>query len=186
VIRKHSLFILGLIALCALAPVASAQAPFSIRVQLPQTTSILADGGTLALQADALSVPVAATLTVSYTGTNPSFLINAVDLTGATDFSLSGAPDTSQGALTMARTQTLVLGVRYAPRSSVKAAGKIGIAYSVVTAAGTSVGTLTLNLTGVAPEFTFSYIAQGGNPIQVGPGGTMTMALSPTRAAAPA
>jgi len=174
VTRYHSLFILGLIALCTLAPVASAQAPFSIRVQLQQTTSVLADGGTLALQADALSVPVAATLTVSYTGANPTFLVNAVDLTGATDFSMSGAPDLSQGALTYARTQTLVLGVRYAPRSSLKATGKISIAYSI----GTAVGTATLNLTGVAPEFTFSYIAQGGNPIQVGPGDTMTMALT--------
>ncbi|MCX6635405.1 MAG: choice-of-anchor D domain-containing protein [Acidobacteria bacterium] len=176
--RYHSLFILGLIALCALAPVALAQAPFSIGVQLPQTTSILADGGTLALQADALSVPVAATLTVSYTGANQTFLVNAVDLTGATDFSMSGAPDLSQGALTYPRTQKLVLGVRYSPRSSVKVAGKINIAYSVVTPAGTSLGALTLNLTGVVPEFTFSYIAQGGNPIQVGPGDTMTMALT--------
>jgi hypothetical protein len=178
VIRKHSLFILGLIALCTLAPVASAQAPFSIGVQLPQATSVLADGGTLALQADSLGVPVAGTLTISYTGTNSTFLLNAVDLTGATDFSISGVPDLSQGALTYPRTQKLVLGIRYAPRSSVKAVGKIGIAYSVVTAAGTSVGTATLNLTGVAPEFTFSYIAQGGNPIQVAPGGAMTMALT--------
>lgn len=177
--RYHSLFILGLIALCALAPVASAQAPFSIKVQTAQATTILADGATLAMQADSLSAPVAATVTISYTGTNPTFLVNAVDLTGATDFSMSGAPDLSQGALTYpARTQTLVLGVRYAPRSSVKAVGKISIAYGIVTPAGTSVGTLSLNLTGVAPEFTFSYIAQGGNPIQVAPGDTMTMALT--------
>ncbi|MDP2999355.1 MAG: choice-of-anchor D domain-containing protein [Bryobacterales bacterium] len=173
--RYHSLFILGLIALCALAPVASAQAPFSIKVQTAQATTILADGATLAMQADSLSAPVAATVTISYTGTNPTFLVNAVDLTGATDFSMSGAPDLSQGALTYpARTQTLVLGVRYAPRSSVKAVGKISIAYGIVTPAGT----LSLNLTGVAPEFTFSYIAQGGNPIQVAPGDTMTMALT--------
>jgi len=178
VTRYHSLFILGLIAFCALAPVASAQAPFSIRVQMAQATTILADGGTLALQADALSVPVAATLTVAYTGANSTFVINAVDLTGATDFSMSGAPDLSQGALTLSRTQNLVLGVRYAPRSSVKAAGKISIAYSVGVTVGATIGTATLNLTGVAPEFTFSYIAQGGNPIQVGPGDTMTMALT--------
>ena len=174
--RKYSLLILGIIALSALAPVASAQAvpPFTIRVQTTQATSTFTDGGTLAMQADSLNTPVGAVVTVSYTGTNSTYILNAIDLTGATDFTLSNTPDLSQGAVTLGRTQTITFGLRYAPKSSVKAVGRVSIAYAI----GTAVGSVGLNLTGVAPEFTVSYIPQGGNPTQVSQGSTMTMALT--------
>lgn len=172
--RNQTLVTAGLIALFVLAPAALAQAPFTIQVQLPQSAQILSSEGTLTMQADALNVPVAATVTLTYTGTNPTYLINSIDLTGSTDFSVTNMPDFTQGPLTRGRTQTLQFGLRYVPRSSLKTTGRVSIPYVI----GTTMGSVNLNLAGIAPEFTFSYIPQGGNPTQVAPGGTMTMALT--------
>jgi hypothetical protein len=173
VIRNHSLLLLGLIAMCALAPVASAQAPFSIRVQLPQGTSALADGATVAMQADAIGAPVSATVTVTYTGSTTT-LVSSVDYSGANDFSLNSVPDFSIASLTLGRNQSLAFGVRYTPATSNRVTGRISIPW----VEGRTTGTLTINLTGVAPEFVFSYIPQGGNQTQVAPGGTIAAALT--------
>ncbi len=172
--RKYSLSIPALIALFALAPPAWADAPFSIRAQLPQATSILADGGTLTMQADSLSSVVPATITLTYTGSNTTFAINAIDVVGATDFTLGSLPDLSQGSATYRGTQTVSFALRYQPRASVKATARVSVSYTT----GGATGSLTLNLAGVAPEFAFSYIPEGGNPIQVAAGGTMKMALT--------
>jgi len=172
--RKYSLSILGLAVLFAMAPLASAQAPFSIRAQLPEATTILSDGGTLAMQADSLSSVVSSTITLSYTGSNTSFAINSIDLTGASDFTIGSLPDFSQGSLTYRSSQTVSFALRFQPRTSTKAAGRVAVSYT----SGSSTGTLSLNLAGTAPEFAFSYIPDGGNPIPIATGGTMKVALT--------
>ncbi|MBI4877448.1 MAG: choice-of-anchor D domain-containing protein [Acidobacteria bacterium] len=172
--RKHSFPILALIALLALAPAALAQAPpFTVRVQLPQSSVVLADGGTLNMQADAIGAVVPAVISIAYTGTT-TVNINAIDYSGANDFSLASVPDLSGGALTMGRVQPLTFSARYLPATSTKAAGRIAIAWTE----GRTSGVLAINLSGVAPEFTFSYIPQGGNQTPVAAGGTLTMALA--------
>lgn len=172
-IRKHSLSILGLIALGALAPAASAQAPFSIRVQLPQSTSAVADAGAVALQADAIGVPVSAQVTITYTGSTAAN-VSSVDYSGANDFTLNSLPDFSASSVTLGRNQSLAFGARYDPATSNRAAGRISIPW----VEGRTTGTLTINLSGAAPEFVFSYIPPGGNQTPIAAGGTMTAPLT--------
>src|SRR2546425_11480119 len=88
-----------------IASMASAQTtlPFSIKVQLGTTTTNAGDGAAVAFAADAIGRPVDATLNIVHVGVLPAnapptaptvgtATITAIDLSGSTDFSLTGNP----------------------------------------------------------------------------------------------
>jgi hypothetical protein len=164
-----------------MASLASAQVtppplPFTIKVQ--QGTSIVnaTDGSLIAFQADAIGVTASAGVSVTHLGVTPptpnaapvgTVSITAVDLTGSTDFSVTGVPDPSQG---FAPNQLFTLTVRYKPSTSLRVQGLLKISYSEQLPTPTNgvmpkptLGSFSLNLSGVAPEFTFSYQPPPGN-----------------------
>jgi hypothetical protein len=140
--------------------------PFNFRVQQGQNVSSFSDGGTMTMAADAIGLPVTATVTVSYRGTQ-TVSINTSELTGSIDFSVSGMPDLS---INLSPNQTFTFGVRYLPTTSNRTAARVAFNY---TEAGRTSGVFGLNFTGTAPEFAFSYIPQGGNATPLTPGGTV-------------
>lgn len=145
--------------------------PFNIRLQQATTVSNLADQSTIAMQADAIGLPTSATVTLTYKGTT-SVQVNNVDFTGSTDFALSGVPDQP---FTVNPNQAFAMVVVYKPTSSVPNIGRITLSYVENKVNGTS----TLNLTGVAPEFVFSYMPQGGNQTVVASGGAVVFPQTP-------
>src|SRR5574337_1027504 len=65
--------------------------PFGLRFQQGQTVTVVGDGSTLLLPAEAISMPVSGTLSITYRGAaGSSVSINSIDLTGSLDFSVSG------------------------------------------------------------------------------------------------
>ncbi len=165
-----------LLALFALAPLTLGQpAPFTMRVQQPDAVSYIPEGGTLTMAADAVGVPTGATVTVTYIGTS-SAAFNIVDLSGSTDFSLTPPPEIAAGSVTLLRNQSLSFVLRFLPTSSSKQSGKVTIN---CLEGGRMTFNFGFSLVGTAPEFAYSYVPQAGNATVVGPGATMTMALTP-------
>jgi hypothetical protein len=166
-----------LIASLASAQVTPPPLPFTIKVQ--QGTSIVnaTDGSLIAFQADAIGVTASAGVSVTHLGVTPptppnaapvgTASITAVDLTGSTDFSVIGVPDPSQG---FTPNQVFTLSVRYKPSTSLRVQGLLKISYSEQLPTPTNgvmpkptLGSFSLNLSGVAPEFNFSYQPPPGN-----------------------
>ncbi len=174
---RLSQFLIPLAAL-TLASVAAAQVgpaafPFSIRVQQGTTVSSATDGALITMAADAVGIANTAVVSITYTGTttNPTTAMNAIDLTGSTDFSISGL---SELPVNLLPKQSFALNIVYKPTSSAKNAGKIVFTY---VEAG-KIAAFTLNLAGTAPEFAYSYIPQGGNAALLGPGGKIVFPVT--------
>lgn len=154
--------------LLATAPMAFGQAaPFTVQVQQGTNRYTVADGGTVALPADAIGLPASASITVTYVGTAGSVTVNALELTGHTDFSVAGLPELP---VTLMRNQSVTFYVRYLPTSGQRATGRLAVNYSE----GRTTTTLTINLTGTAPDFAFSYVPPGGNATPLAAGGTVS------------
>ena len=81
------------IAFLALIALATAQAQIAVRVQLPDATLDVADGGSIPFVATGLARPVTANLTVTNRGTQAA-TVNFVQISGSADFALSGVPET--------------------------------------------------------------------------------------------
>ncbi len=168
---------LALVAFAASAAAAQTTAPlFSITVQQGTTINSATDGSSIAFQADAIGRPTDATVNVLHLGVTPATPVNAlptgtatitsVVLTGSTDFSVTGAPDPS---ISFPPNQGFTLDIRYKPSTSVRVQGAVKITYAEQQPTVNSVtpkpttGSFTLNLSGVAPEFTFAYQPPPGN-----------------------
>ncbi len=166
-----------LIASLASAQITPTPLPFTISVKQGTTISNATDGSSIAFQADAIGRPSDAFVTVTHLGVIPptppnaaptgTATITAIALTGSTDFSLIGVPDPSQ---TFQPNQGFTLDIRYQPSTSRQVQGLVKISYSeqaptppngVMPKA--TLGSFSLNLSGVAPEFTFSYQPPPGN-----------------------
>ncbi|MCC6588166.1 MAG: choice-of-anchor D domain-containing protein [Bryobacterales bacterium] len=153
------------IAFLALIALVTAQAQIAVRVQLPDATLDVADGGTIPFVATGLARPVAANLTVTNRGTQAA-TINFVQISGSADFALSGVPETPA---VLASGQVMGATVAYAASTSNRVTGQLRINYTI----GTATSTTTLNLVGTAPEFVFSYTPQGGNATTLTSGATL-------------
>ncbi|MFB3825210.1 MAG: choice-of-anchor D domain-containing protein [Bryobacteraceae bacterium] len=159
------------------AAIAGAQVtppPFSIRTLQGTTSQVIQDNGTLALPADAVGAPSDGAITITYTGTTPTVSMNiaTVMLTGSTDFSLVSGPDLSSGALNLTTSSpAFSLRVRYLPSTSRLSTAKITIGYQE---SNGRPSTLNINLTGTAPEFTYTYmVLPNGNTQLLNPGDTI-------------
>jgi hypothetical protein len=179
--------LLPVLAIAAALP-ALAQTPassFTIRTIQPDLTQTLADGGTLAFNAPGIGVASDAGITVTYKPalTTLAATISAVDLTGSNDFLVTGLPDLSGGQTVLNRNTTSVgFGIRYKPSTSKAATGKVTISFieqdtsAAPAFRGQRALTLTLNLTGTAPEFTYTYAIQpNGNSTLLNQGDTIRL-----------
>lgn len=160
--------------LSAAAIFGQAQIPFNIRFTQGQNLSILNDGGTVTLPADAIGTPVAGTLAITYrnaVGTNVQ--INTVDLTGSLDFSVS--PIAQALPVTVNGGDTVTTTIRYNPTTGNRTTARL-----VVTFTENRVNSsFILNLVGVAPDFAFSYTPPGGNAQPLVSGGTISFPQTP-------
>jgi len=177
-----------LIASLASAQITPTPLPFTINVKQGTTLSNATDGSLIAFQADAIGRPSDAFVTITHLGVIPATppnaaptgtaTITAVALTGSTDFSVIGVPDPSQS---FPPNQGFTLDIRYKPSTSQRVQGVVKINYTEQppnlpngTTPKPTLGSFSLNLSGVAPEFIFSYQPPPGNnttPLQ--PNGTI-------------
>ncbi len=166
-LRINSLLLV--LACVLLAPLAVAQTAsiFTISLQQGQTVLTIADGATITMAADAIGVPTTANVTVTYRGTS-TVTINTTDLTGSLDFSVGGVPETP---FVLDRNQSFTAVVRFQPTGSTRVTGRMAFGYTE----GRTSGTVGVNLTGIAPEFAFSYTPQGGNTTLLSAGGTIAL-----------
>jgi hypothetical protein len=170
-----------LIAAMAASTPVSAQAatplPFSLTVQQNTTTVSATDGSSVAFSADGIGRPTDAIVSITHLGVVPASTlpnpaptgvatIISVTLSGSTDFSVTGVPDPSQ---IFQPNQSFTLDVRYKPSTSLAVQSVLKITYleqpptvNFVSPKPT-MGSFSLNLSGVAPEFTFSYQPPPGN-----------------------
>ncbi|MBL8177901.1 MAG: choice-of-anchor D domain-containing protein [Bryobacterales bacterium] len=162
---------LALFTLAASALFGQANIPFNIRFQQGQNLSVLADGGTANLPADAVGQPVSGTFTLTYRG-NPgtNVTINTVDVIGSQDFSILGF---GEPPFQILGGNTATATIRYTPTSANRATARLAITYRE-SATPNVTGSFSLNLTGVAPEFAFSYTPPGGNTQPLLSGGTIS------------
>ena len=166
----------ALAAVCALAQTTTAP-PFSVRVQQGSNVQVFGDGGTLALPSEGIGLPVEGNIVVTYTTvptaalSSPAASITQIFVTGSTDFSLVGVPDVTNGALTLTPSiASFGMRVRYLPTNSRAAAAKITINYLE----NSRTGTFSINLTGTAPEFAYTYaLLPNGNTTMLSGGETI-------------
>jgi len=187
--RSH---LLSLSAALLIASAASAQttSPFSVKVQQGTTIVNAADGSSIAFAAEAIGRPTEATATFTHPGVLPAnstvpvgvATITAVEVSGSTDFTVTG-PDAGQ---TFTPNTTFVLAVRYRPSTSNRVTGVAKVSYSFQlptpstgVAPRPTTGSISLNLSGVAPEFTFSYQPPpSGNTTPLNPNDTITFPIT--------
>jgi hypothetical protein len=138
---------------------------FSVRVQLPDQTIDAADGATITMPATGVGQSISASVVVTNRGNAPATL-NFVQPSGSNDFTLSNVPDTPA---TITPGGTFGFNITYLASTSTRAAGRAQFNATINNAA-TNFG---LNLAGVAPEFAYSYTAQGGNQTGLANGATI-------------
>lgn len=160
------MFRLALIALVGSVSLLAQTTPlFSVRVQLPDSTLDLADGGSIPFVAAGVAKPVAANLVITNRGTQ-SATINFAQLSGSSDFTISGVPDTP---FAVAAGQVFGAQITYGAATSNRVTAQFRFNYTV----GSTTSNVTLNVIGTAPEFVYSYTPQGGNTQPVASGATL-------------
>ena len=109
--------------------------------------------------------------------------ITAIDLSGSTDFSLTGLPDPSQ---TFKPNDGFTLNLQYKPTTSVRVTGVLKISYSEQLPTPPNgvqpkaiTGSFSFNLSGVAQEFTFAYQPPpSGNTTPLNPNDTIVFPIT--------
>jgi hypothetical protein len=163
-----SLVLLG----AALLP---AQTPsLTFRVLVSGAVQTATDNGTISFNADAIGKPLDATVTVTNRGTG-TVNITRAELTGSTDFTMGGVPAPEVAILP---NESFAVNVRFVAASGVKATGAMRFFYTDTppTPPGGRVVTTSsgLNLSGVAPDFAFTYLPPpSGNSTPIATGGTI-------------
>src|SRR2546429_2178532 len=125
----------ALLIACAASAQTTTTIPFTFKTQLGTTVSNAVDGSSIAFMADAIGRQVDATISGTHLGTLPvnttTFVgtgtITSVTISGSTDFSLIGPPDSTQ---TFTPNQTFAFNVRYKPTTSNRVTGAVTINWS--------------------------------------------------------
>ena len=160
--RLTPVFPFSLLALLAL-PMAAQQ--FSVRVQLPDLTIDATDGTTITMPAAGIGQTISAAVVVTNRGSAPATL-NFVQPSGSTDFTLSNVPETP---ISVTSGGTFGFNITYTAKTSTRTLGRAQFNATV----NNSAINFGLNLAGVAPEFVYSYTAQGGNQTGILDGNTV-------------
>jgi len=146
--------------------------PLSFRVQVSGAVQTLTDNGTVQFSADAIGKPLDASVSVTNRGTG-TINITRVEITGATDFTVTGAPAPEVNYLP---NESFSVSVRFQPTSGQRAVGAIRFFYTDTPPPVPAGGRITsnsagLNLNGVAPDYTFTYLpppSANATPLQSG------------------
>ena len=140
-------------------------ANLAIRVSLPDNVLDVADGGTVNMPVNALGQTLTAGFSVTNRGTTlPQ--INFVQMSGSTDFALSGV---AEGPFALNPNATFGGQVIYRATTSSRTTGRMQINYTV----GNATANVFVNFVGSAPEFTYSVIPQSGNATPLTDGATI-------------
>jgi hypothetical protein len=145
-----------------------------MRIVQGSNVQVVADGATLALPADGIGLASTATIAVIYTNSAQA-TINSVQLTGSTDFSLTSSP--SQPPSLTSVNPSAGYAIQYLPTISKLQSAKLIFSYTEAQNPSTSVkGSFSLNLTGTAPEFAYTFTPQpNGNTTLLNPGDTISV-----------
>ena len=154
--------------LLALLAVPMAAQQFSVRVQLPDLTIDATDGTTITMPAAGIGQTISAAVVVTNRGSAPATL-NFVQPSGSTDFTLSNIPETPASVTPGG---TFGFNITYTAKTSARTLGRAQFNATV----NNSAINFGLNLAGVAPEFVYSYTAQGGNQTGILDGNTVRFA----------
>ena len=154
--------------LLALLAVPMAAQQFSVRVQLPDLTIDATDGTTITMPAAGIGQTISAAVVVTNRGSAPATL-NFVQPSGSTDFTLSNIPETPASVTPGG---TFGFNITYTAKTSTRTLGRAQFNATV----NNSAINFGLNLAGVAPEFVYSYTAQGGNQTGILDGNTVRFA----------
>ena len=138
---------------------------FSVRVQLPDLTIDATDGTTITMPAAGIGQTISAAVVVTNRGSAPATL-NFVQPSGSTDFTLSNVPETP---ISVTSGGTFGFNITYTAKTSTRTLGRAQFNATV----NNSAINFGLNLAGVAPEFVYSYTAQGGNQTGILDGNTV-------------
>jgi Abnormal spindle-like microcephaly-assoc'd, ASPM-SPD-2-Hydin len=146
--------------------------PLSFRVQVSGAVQTLTDNGTIQFNADAIGKPLDASVSVTNRGTG-TINITRVEITGITDFTVTGAPAPEINYLP---NESFSVNVRFQPTTGQRAVGAIRFFYTDTPPPVPAGGRITsnssgLNLNGVAPDYTFTYLpppSANATPLQSG------------------
>lgn len=147
-------------ALLAFSTIAAAQTstpppPVAYRVEVSGNVTTPADNGNVQFNAEAINRPLNAIVSVTYRGTG-NIAITRVELTGATDFTVTGLPSPDQ---LFQVNEGFSMTVRYTPQNGTRQTAAIRLFTTETPNTGRAVNSSTgLNLTGVAPDFAFTYL----------------------------
>jgi len=136
-----------------------------LRVQLPDSTNDVADGSLLLMPTTAIGQTVGGNFNAT-NRTTQTITINFIQVSGSTDFTLGNAPETP---FTVPANGVFGFQVNYKATTSQRTNGRLQINFT----AGTASFTFGVNLTGVCPEFAFSFIPSGGNQTVLTDGATI-------------
>ena len=166
--RRLSLWILLVVATVA-AALGQTTLPFTIRTTQGTNVEIIGDGGTLNLPSEGIGLPVDGTIALTFNRTGgATAVINSINLTGSTEFALSGLP--TFPATVTTRTPEVLVGVRYTPGSSRQATARIAVSYTE----NNRTASFSINLTGTASELAYTYqVLPNGNSTLIASGGTI-------------
>ena len=152
--------------LLAFVPTGLAQSQFLISARQGDVIQTVTDGATLTFSAEGLRQPVSATLTVTYRGAS-SALIGGFDLSGTTDFTVGASPELPA---TLNPNDSVVFVIQFSPTTTARSSVRFRINFTE----GRNSSGINFNLTGITPDFGFSYAPlPGGNQNSVPAGGTV-------------
>ncbi|MCU1260511.1 MAG: hypothetical protein JWO80_3396 [Bryobacterales bacterium] len=173
---KPFLSILPVFLAASLTPaLAQQQTAFTLRIQQGQNSFQVANGQTLSFSATAVGQASTLTLTGTYAGTTTAVISSQPQILGNPEFTIGSIGNTP---LTLAPGATFKLDITYKPTTGSSSVAQlvINFAQTSATAGQPSVnGNITLNLTGVAPNFSVNYVLPPSNNVTpILDGGTVT------------
>lgn len=172
---KFSLSILPILLAASLTPALAQQTAFTLRIQQGQNSFQVANGQTLNFSSTAVGQASTLTLTGTYAGTTTAVISSQPQILGNPEFTIGSIGNTP---LTLAPGATFKLDITYKPTSGNSSVAQlvINFAQTAATPGQPSVnGNITLNLTGVAPNFSVNYVLPPSNNVTpILDGGTMT------------
>ena len=153
-------------------------ANFGIRVTLPDSSNDVVSGATVNMPVAGIGQGLSASISITNRGTTlPQ--VNFVQINGSTDFTLVGAPE---GVFQVNTSGVFGFQVGYKASTSLRTNATVTVNYTV----GTANANVTLAFVGTAPEFTYSFIPQGGNATPIVDGGTIAFPSTAVDASAAA
>ncbi len=132
---------------------------YGIRLIQNGVLSNIGDGSTIGFASDFVGGSATAQAVITYRGTTPATVnssISQIDITGNTDFSISGFPEVP---FTLVPNQSFTVNIAFRPTTNRTVTGKITFGFGE----GSRTGQFSINLSGVAPDLVLSYVLPNGN-----------------------